>query len=117
MSEEKVTNNSAQTKKNPVEILLDEKRVLASLSYLGVLFLVPLLFANKKDSFISFHLRQGIVLFVADVIVSFIAWIPIVGWLFAMLMIVLSLAAFVQTLLGKKWQLPIIGSYAKKIKI
>jgi uncharacterized membrane protein len=90
---------------------------MASLSYLGILFLVPLLLADKKDTFISFHLRQGIVLFIADVLISFIAWFPIIGWLLAAFATLISLVAFVQTLLGRKWPLPYIGLYAKKIKI
>jgi uncharacterized membrane protein len=104
-------------KKQDTEISIDENRLMAALSYLGFLFLVPLLSGHKKDKFVNFHLRQGIVLFIADVIAGFIMWIPVIGWLLCLFLLVLSIYGFIQALIGNKWQLPYIGQYAEKIKI
>ena len=104
-------------KKQDTEISIDENRLMAALSYLGFLFLVPLLSGYKKDKFVNFHLRQGIVLFIVDVIASFIMWIPVIGWLLGLFLLVLSIYGFIQALTGKKWPLPYIGQYAEKINI
>lgn len=57
------------------------QRLMAILSYLGILFLIPMLSSEKNDPFVKFHLNQGIVLFIIGAIVSFAAAIPFIGWL------------------------------------
>jgi len=94
----------------------DEQRLIAALSYVGILFLVPLLY-SKKDEEIKFHLRQGIVLFVADVVVSFVGWIPIVGWLLVILALVVSIYGFIQAWQGVRWEIPFLSKYARQIKL
>lgn len=115
--EEKSQEQKDYENKQATEISVDENRLMAALSYLGFLFLVPLLVGNKKDKYVNFHLRQGIVLFIADVIASFVAWIPIIGWFIALFLFVLSIYGFIQALTGKKWKLPYIGQYAEKINV
>ncbi|MFH1047853.1 MAG: hypothetical protein V1738_06130 [Patescibacteria group bacterium] len=121
MSEEQTKNQpnegQAQDKKPATEISIDENRLMAALSYFGILFLIPLLVGNKKDPYVNFHLRQGIVLFIVDVVASIIAFIPIIGSLIALGLIIISIYAFVQALSGKKWVLPYIGQYAEKINV
>ncbi len=118
MPEEKSEEQLEHDKnRQATEISIDENRLVAALSYLWILFLVPLLSGHKKDPFVNFHLRQGIALFILSVIVSFIAWIPVIGWLIALLFSVLSVYAFIQALMGNKWKLPYIGQYAEKINV
>jgi len=114
MSEE---NAPAEEKEEAAEIWVDKSHLMAALSYISFLFLVPLLVGNKKDEFISFHLRQGIVLFVAGVIVSFIFWIPFIGLILWLFVFFFSSFGFIQALRNKKWKLPYIGKYAEKINI
>jgi len=90
-------------------------RVTAALSYVLLLFFIPM--ANKKSAFCQFHAKQGIVMFVAWVIVSFFAWIPFVGWAAWISMIVLTVLAITRTLNGQMWEIPYLGKYAKKIKL
>ena len=90
-----------------------QNRVLAALSYVFVLFLLPL--AKKDSEFCQFHAKQGMVLFLVWVLVSFIAWVPLVGWIAWLSMIILNLVAIVKTLNGEKWELPVIGKYAKRL--
>jgi len=92
------------------------RRLMAALSYLNILFLIPLLFA-KKDAFVKFHLRQGIVLFAAYVVASAIVWFPVFGWMIGLFLLVISIYGFLQALYGKEWELPYIGKYATKIKL
>ncbi len=90
------------------------------LSYIGVLFLVPLL-TRKEDDFSQFHAKQGMILFLAEVATMFVAWIPLLGWLLGGLLwvvwIVLSVLGIVNVIKGKKEELPVIGEFAYKLKV
>jgi fumarate reductase subunit D len=92
------------------------QRFIAGLSYIGVLFVVPLLIA-KGNKFMQFHVKQGIVLFIADVAASFIVWIPFIGWSIGLAMFIVSFYGFIQALRGEEWELPFLGQYAKKINL
>lgn len=93
----------------------DDYRVTAALAYVFLLFFIPMV---KKDSeFCQFHAKQGIVMFVVWIAVSFLAWIPFVGWAAWLSMLVLNITAIVKTLNGEKWEIPYLGKYAKQIKL
>jgi uncharacterized membrane protein len=106
--------------------------VAGALAYLlgpitGVLFLV----IEKENRFVRFHAAQSIVISVVmialsvglSIVTTFLAFIPILGWLLAILMslalaagsfllwIVLMLRAFQ----GHEWSLPVAGDYARKL--
>ena len=89
------------------------------LSYLGILFLVPL-FLKKNDDFAIFHARQGFILFVGEIIASFLMFIPVIGWAIGDLIwlgcVVLSIIGLLNVIANKKEPLPIIGQYADKFK-
>jgi uncharacterized membrane protein len=91
-------------------------RLLSGLSYAGILFVIPLL-AARDSKFAQFHVRQGIVLFIADVAASFIVWVPFVGWSLGIAMFIVSFYGFLQALRGEEWELPYLGQYAKKINL
>ena len=96
-----------------------EKDLTAILSYIGILFLVPLLVC-KDNAFAQFHAKQGLVLFIAEVATMFIAWIPILGWIAGfvcyIMWVVLSIVGILNVLGGKQTPLPVIGGFAKKFK-
>ena len=81
------------------------------LSYIWILFLVPLL-AAKNSKFARFHANQGLVLFICSVVLGILAAIPIVKYV-AMLLevvaLVLAIIGIVNVLNGKAKELPIIG--------
>jgi len=97
----------------------EEKDLTAVLSYLGILFLVPLL-ARKDNAFAQFHAKQGLVLFIAEVATMMIAWIPFIGWFVGFIAwivwIALSIIGIMNVLGGKQAPLPIIGKLAQKFK-
>ncbi len=113
-------NNFTNTKNttgefDPADI--QNNKIMAVLAYIGILFLVPLL-AAKDSKFARFHANQGLVLFLADIIVGIasgiLVWIPIIGWLISL---VLSIALFVFMIIGivnaaqgQAKELPLIGS-------
>lgn len=98
----------------------DEKDLLAILSYFGILFLIPML-AGKDNEFNLFHAKQGLVLFIAEIITVMLAWIPIIGWIGAPILYIVWFIFFimgiVSVLQGQKKELPIIGQFAEKFNI
>ncbi len=94
-----------------------QKDMTAILSYLGILVLVPLL-AKKENDFCQYHAKQGLVLFVAEIITMVIVWVPFIGWIIGFLAwiawVVLSLIGIINVANGKQKALPIVGSFAKK---
>lgn len=92
---------------------------LAILSYLGFLVLIPLLI-EKKDEFVKFHAKQGLVLAIAEIVTLMISWVPIIGWLVwtigSLAWFVLSIIGIVNVVNGKKEHLPVIGQFAEKFK-
>jgi fumarate reductase subunit D len=97
-----------------------DNKVVAALGYLGILCLIPLLV--KKDSqYAQFHGKQGLVLFIAEVIISFINVIPVLGqliWFFAVVgFIMVSVIGVLKTLKGEWWKIPVLYDYSKKINI
>ena len=94
--------------------------ILAIISYLGILCLIPILI-KEEDEFVKFHAKQGLVLFIAEVATMLIAWIPIIGWIGAPILwiiwIVLAIIGIMNVAKGKKAPLPIIGKFAGKFKI
>ncbi len=95
-----------------------EKDLTALLSYIGILVIIPLLVS--KDDFAKFHIKQGLVLLIAEIATMFIMWIPIIGWfggpILWIIWIVLSVLGILNVVSGKKTLLPIIGKFAEKFK-
>ncbi|MDP3056957.1 MAG: hypothetical protein Q8N37_00340 [bacterium] len=95
---------------------IQQNKIWALLSYLGILFLIPLL-AKKDSKFAQFHAKQGVILFV----ISFVSVIPIIGWMLSPLVIfvlfIVSVIGIINVLQGKYWKIPVIGDYAEKINI
>lgn len=104
---------------------IEKNKVLSLFSYLGILLLIPLL-AAPKSKFARFHVNQGLVLFLAEIIwgvisgcvTMIIGGVPVVGTVFAVLTKLVSLAMSVLAILGivnactgKAKELPVIGSF------
>lgn len=118
MAEEKVVEAQQEKKE-------DKNVVMALLCYLGLLIIIPLVTDAKKDPYVKFHIKQGIVLLVTSValwIASIIlAFIPVLGWILVFLgwigLLVLVIMGIVNALTGKENILPVVGKYAGKIKM
>ncbi len=106
--------------------------IMAIQSYLGPLCLVPLL-TGEKDEFVKFHVRQGMVLFIAEVAIWLIFYFVLsattVGWstwgFYSMLSMlqsllylgigILSVVGIVNVVNGQQKELPVVGKFAEKI--
>lgn len=91
---------------------IEENKVITVLSYIGLLFLVPLL-AKKESKFAKFHAKQGLVLCIG----WFFTWIPYLGWLLWIAIAIFSIWGIINVLNGQFKELPIIGDLAKKFNI
>ena len=96
-----------------------DKNLIAILSYFGILFLIPML-AVKDSPFVKFHVKQGLVLFIAEIATTLITWIPILGWIAGPILYIIwfifSIVGIVNVLGGKQTLLPVIGKFASKFK-
>lgn len=90
---------------------------IAWLSYLGILLLIPLL-TKKDNKFVKYHVKQGIVLLIAWIILSIILVIPILGWIVGILgdifLLIMLIMGIVQSLGGNYWKMPVLGGFAEK---
>lgn len=87
---------------------IDDNKVLAALSYVGILCLVPLL-AKKDSKFCQEHAKQGLILFIVWIVASFIIWFPLIGWLIGLALLIIDLMAFIKCLQGEFWEIPVVG--------
>ncbi len=94
---------------------IQDNKVIAALSYLGLLLLVPLL-AKKDSPFCQFHAKQGLVLLIAWVIIGAVSVIPILGWIVGIIgslfLFVCFIMGLVNALSGQASELPLIGQYS-----
>lgn len=91
---------------------IEENKVIAAISYIWILFLVPL-FLKKESKFAQFHAKQGLVLFIAWLF----ALIPVIGWLIALVVLILAIIGFLKALTGEYWEIPVMGQFAKKLNL
>jgi uncharacterized membrane protein len=95
---------------------IEENKLIAALSYVWILCLVPLL-TKRKSKFAQFHAKQGLILFAIEVFASFIMLFPVVGQLIALVLLVISVVGFVKALSGEWWKIPYIYEWSKKINL
>jgi len=110
---------------------MSENKLWGILSYISILCLIPL-FTKKDNDFVYFHAKQGLVLFIAEIIWYVIT--SIVSALFLKNIVALSIWGVIATLVNlglvilaflgiinvvqdKKKELPLIGKFSEKIKI
>ncbi len=85
-----------------------------------IIFFIPLLTDAKNDPFVKYHVKQGLVLFIAWVITGIIGYIPVLGWIAAPLLslalLILLVIGILSAARGEQKPLPIIRKYAEGFK-
>lgn len=104
----------------------DEEKIFAFLCYLisiiGVL--IVLLTKSERTDYSIYHAKQGLVLFIAAIIVWIVAFIlafipiigKVIGWILWIIIIVLWIVGMINALSDKKVPLPLIGHYGEAFK-
>jgi uncharacterized membrane protein len=95
---------------------VEENKIVAALSYLNILFLIPL-FLKRESRFAQFHAKQGLVMFILFFAGQLIFWIPLFGWALFLLWLGADAVALVRTLQGQLWEIPIVNEWSKKISL
>jgi uncharacterized membrane protein len=111
---------------------IEEGKTIAWLGYLGILCLIPLL-AYKDNKFAKFHGKQGLIFFIAYIILFIVLWILALIFSFAfaplgiliwvldivlwLVVVVFSIIGIIKSLQGEYWKMPIIGNYVEKVKM
>lgn len=90
-----------------------------------ILFFIPLLTDAKKDPFVKYHVKQGLVLFCLGIILWIIGMIIPWYWWFSFYwvirllqlgLLVLVILGIVNAAGGKQEPLPVVGQFAKMFK-
>lgn len=94
----------------------DSERLFAALSYVWILFLIPFVWGHNKP-FVYKHAKQGIALFIFEIVLSLIAWIPLLGWAIGIIgwffVVVVAIIGIAHALAGKDYEIPVIGKMMK----
>ena len=92
---------------NPIIIPSDEdiqaNKYMAILSYFGIFLLIPML-ARKDSEFCRFHVNQGILLLILNLVVAVLSRIV------SLLVLVFMILGIVNCVQGKVKPLPLIGN-------
>ncbi len=100
----------------PVVDVSDEN-LAAAFSYIGFLVLIPL-FTRKHDPYVHFHAKQGLVIFIGEVVAVIAAqWVGVVGGLLFVLLLIASVIGLIQSLQGKRFRIPGIAELTDKFNI
>ena len=77
----------------------------------GIVFLV----VEKESSFVKFHARQSTVTFLILLVIFLIFWwIPVIGFLLLIAILILWLFLMIKALQGERYLLPIVGQMVEE---
>jgi len=100
----------------------DNKVLMSVLSYFGPLVLIPYFSEEaKRDEFTKFHIKQGLVMFVVEIL-WFVISIPL-SFLGVLLTLgtfgisALAIIGIINAATGKMKPVPIFGQFANKFKV
>lgn len=92
---------------------ISSNKVMAVLSYLGILVLIPLL-AAKDSKYARFHVNQGLILVICAVVsfaVSKIPGLAFIAWILNLAIFILAVIGIINAVKGQAKELPYIGKY------
>ena len=107
-------NGTVLPKFDPKDV--EDFKILACFSYLGLLCVIPL-FGARKSRFAQEHAKQGVILCVAWFVVALVSWVPIIGWLAVVVLALFNLLAIARCAHGEFWEIPALGKYREKIHV
>jgi uncharacterized membrane protein len=100
-------------------------KLMSILSYIGILFIVPLITGDyKKSEFVKFHLNQGIVLCICavvgsvalNIVAAIVDFLWFLGSLWSLAVLILVILGIVNAANNKQEPLPVIGTLFTVIK-
>lgn len=103
------------------EVKQENDRLCAILNYLIIGMIWYLADEKmKKNSFVKYHFKQGLVLLIFEIITSLVMGVPLLGWLIApifyILVFVFIILGIINAANNQEKPLPIIGGFADNFK-
>lgn len=101
----------------------DEKKLFAFIaSFFTILGFIIALILKKKDKYVMFYAKQGLILFIGQIFISILHSLPIIGWfilgpLLWILWVIVWVITWINSLSGQQKKTIIIGDLAQKIKL
>lgn len=94
----------------------DNERLLAALSYVWVLFVIPFVFGHNKP-FVYRHAKNGMFLFVFELILFVVGWVPLLGWIVGFIgwlfVFVTAVVGIGHAMGGQDYDLPFLSKFIK----
>jgi uncharacterized membrane protein len=95
------------------------RTLMGVLSYIGPLVLIPFFMGAKSDPFVKFHMRQGFVMFVIEILAMLLFRMVPMVWIISPLVnlatLILSIIGIVNVVHGKEKEIPVVGGFAKHV--
>lgn len=113
-----VVSNTDHTAEFSPEDVSDNKLFAALVYALSIVGVIIALIANlnNKSAYLKFHIKQSLKIFITDLIVGFctlvLCWtciVPVAGAICAVIILVVNVICFIQTLRNKSVEPPIIS--------
>ena len=100
---------------------ISNEKLCAILSYLYIGLIWYLLDDKlKKSDFAKYHVKQGLVLLITNLILGAFMGVPVIGWILApilyVIILVLMILGIINVLANLKRELPVIGQFANYFK-
>ena len=100
---------------------VESNKLMGILAYVSWLVVIPLLFA-RNSKFARFHVNQGLVLAIAELVVVVVCGIldgiPLIGWIFSLIeslvglvCLIFAIIGVVNVVNGRAKELPFVGSF------
>lgn len=100
-------------------------KVIAVLSYIGILVLVPLLAGNKSSEYLRHHIDQGLVIWIGSLLADILSgggflgfaffssvWpLELVGGILSLVFFILMIVGIVDACRGVRRELPVVGAF------
>ena len=100
----------------------DDSRMFAFIAiFFSIIGFIIAIIARHDDEYVMFYARQGLVLFILQLIASFVWKLPVIGWLTGIaaviFFIIIWISAWLNALSGKKIKTIFISEFADKIRL
>lgn len=109
-------NNKNTTHEQPLSEKKENRVLMSILAYLGPLVIISYI-VSKDDPFVKFHIKQGLVLFIIEIIIWVLGPFLLSLWV---LFRVINFIIFILTIIGivnvinkKEKNLPIVGDLSR----
>lgn len=114
---EPIDPTTQRTQQTPpvVDTSVEQGKTTAIIAYITVIGLIIALILNmdKKNTFAAFHIKQSLGLMLTGLAVSFISWIPFLGWLIglvaAIVLLYMWIVGVMNAVNGRAKPLPVLG--------